>query len=145
MAPYDRDKASGLATRPVGLRTSSRGGTYVYRRKGLLDEIPHVRRIRGVIIVRTVDAKPALDSLRTGEVARYDRKNLGRSSLVHESRQQLNAGQGSRDPSAWAKGFPSGCDPPRDRIAWAMFQTSMTPSSRMRSKCRSLETRIALS
>ncbi len=35
----------------------SHRGRYVYRRKGLLDEIPHVRLIRGVIIVRTEDAK----------------------------------------------------------------------------------------
>ncbi len=40
-----------------GQRTSSHGGRCVCRRKGLLDEIPRVRLIGGVIIVRTEDAK----------------------------------------------------------------------------------------
>ncbi len=53
---YDRDRASDLVKRLYGQRTSSHGGKYVYRRKGLLDEIPHVRLIRGVIIVRAKDA-----------------------------------------------------------------------------------------
>ena len=35
--------------------TRSRGGRYVYRRRGLLDETPHVRLIRGVGIVRMED------------------------------------------------------------------------------------------
>jgi len=34
-----------------GQETSSHGGKYRYRRKGLLDEIPHRLLIRGVIIV----------------------------------------------------------------------------------------------
>ncbi len=42
--------------RLYGQRTSSHGGRYVYLRKGLLDEIPHVRLTRGVVIVRTGDA-----------------------------------------------------------------------------------------
>src|SRR6266545_4760154 len=36
-------------------------------------------------------------------------------------------------------------EPSRDRIALAMLHTSITPSSRIRSKCRSLETRTARS
>jgi len=56
LARYDRDRASELAKRLYGQRTSSHGGKYVYRRKGLLDEVPHVRLIRGVVIVRTEDA-----------------------------------------------------------------------------------------
>ncbi len=56
LASYDRNRASELVKRLVGQRTSSHGGTYVYRRKGLLDEIPHVRLIRGVITVGTEDA-----------------------------------------------------------------------------------------
>ena len=51
----DRDRASELVKRRVGQRTSSHGGKYVYRRKGLLDEIPHARLIRGMILVRTKD------------------------------------------------------------------------------------------
>jgi hypothetical protein len=34
-----------------GQETSSHGGKYHYRRKGLLDDIPHIKLIRGVIIV----------------------------------------------------------------------------------------------
>lgn len=34
-----------------GQETSSHGGKYHYRRKGLLDGIPHIKLIRGVIIV----------------------------------------------------------------------------------------------
>ncbi len=56
VARYDRDRASELARRLYGQWTSSHGGRYVYRRKGLLDEIPHLRLIRGVSIVRTEDA-----------------------------------------------------------------------------------------
>ena len=56
LATYDRDKASELVKRLYGQRTSSHGGTYAYRRKGLPDGIPHRRRIRGVVIVRTEDA-----------------------------------------------------------------------------------------
>ena len=56
LATYDRDKASEFVKRLYGQRTTSHGGRYVYRRKGLLDETPHVRLIRGVVIVRTEDA-----------------------------------------------------------------------------------------
>ena len=56
LARYDRDRASELVKKLYGQRTSSHGGRYVYRRKGLLDEIPYVRLIRGVVIVRTEDA-----------------------------------------------------------------------------------------
>ncbi len=50
LASYDRNKASELVKRLYGQRTSSHGGKYVYRRKGLLDEIPHVRLIRRNIV-----------------------------------------------------------------------------------------------
>ena len=38
-----------------GQNTSSWGGKYKYRRKGLLDEIPYHKLLRGVIIIRTED------------------------------------------------------------------------------------------
>ncbi len=63
LATYDRDKASELVKRLYGQRTSSHGGKYVYRRRGLLDEVPHVRLIRGVILVRTEDAKRVIGFL----------------------------------------------------------------------------------
>ena len=38
-----------------GQNTSSWGGKYKYRRKGLLDEIPYHKLLRGVIIIRMED------------------------------------------------------------------------------------------
>ena len=38
-----------------GQETTSHGGRYRYRRRGLLDEIPHVKLGRGVLIVRRED------------------------------------------------------------------------------------------
>ena len=57
LASYDKDQASELVKRLYGQRTSSHGGKYVYRRKGLLDEIPHVRLVRGAIVDRAEDAE----------------------------------------------------------------------------------------
>lgn len=46
-----RTATSRFAKKLYGQATSS--GGYSYRRKGLLDEIPHRRLIRGVFVVRT--------------------------------------------------------------------------------------------
>ncbi len=54
---YDKARASDLVKKLYGQRTSSHGGKYVCRRKGRLDGFPHVRLIRGVILVRTEDAE----------------------------------------------------------------------------------------
>ena len=86
LASYDKDQASELVKRLYGQRTSSHGGKYVYRRKGLLDEIPHVRLVRGVVIVRTADTKRVVEFLtnlgaevqvRTVELTKEDRDILG--------------------------------------------------------------------
>jgi hypothetical protein len=50
--------------RLYGQETSSHGGRYRYRRRGLLDDIPHRRLIRGVLIVRTEDAGRVVELLR---------------------------------------------------------------------------------
>jgi len=42
--------------RIYGEDTSSWGGRYAYRRRGLLDDLPHVRLYWGVVIVRKQDA-----------------------------------------------------------------------------------------
>ncbi len=60
---YDKNAASELVRRLYGQRTSSHGGKYAYWRRGLLDDIPYVRLIRGVIIVHTDDAKQVMDFL----------------------------------------------------------------------------------
>jgi hypothetical protein len=61
--PHDRNVASALVKKLYGQNTSSHGGKYRYRRKGLLDKIPSSRLIRGVIIVRKKDKKEILELL----------------------------------------------------------------------------------
>ena len=91
LATYDRDKASELVKRLYGQRTSSHGGTYAYRRKGLPDGIPHRRRIRGVVIVRTEDAGRAVGLLETlgAEV------HAGRVELAREDREAVQGQDGA--------------------------------------------------
>jgi len=43
--------------RIYGEETSSFGGRYRYRRKGLLDQIPHVKLYTGVVILRKEDVR----------------------------------------------------------------------------------------
>ncbi len=68
LARYERDKASELVKHLYGQRTSSHGGKCVCQRKGLLDEIPHVRLIRGL---------GAEVKMRTGTLTKADRLALG--------------------------------------------------------------------
>ncbi len=46
-----------------GQETSSHGGKYRYRRHGFLDDIPHIKLIRGVIIVPTDSAEKVIQFL----------------------------------------------------------------------------------
>ena len=65
--PHDPNVASALVKKLYGQNTSSHGGKYRYRRKGLLDQVPSSRLIRGVIIVRKRDKKKILDLLEVFE------------------------------------------------------------------------------
>src|SRR3990170_2520521 len=56
LARYDKNRASELVKRLYGQATSSHGGWYRYRRRGLLDDVPHRRLIRGVLTPRVEDA-----------------------------------------------------------------------------------------
>lgn len=47
-----------------GQETSSHGGQYRYRRKGLLDNIPHVKLIGGVIIVSSENSDKVMQFLK---------------------------------------------------------------------------------
>ncbi|CAD7767067.1 MAG: hypothetical protein DNFNHJIP_00473 [Candidatus Argoarchaeum ethanivorans] len=47
-----------------GQDTSSHGGKYRYRRHGLLDNIPHIKLIGGVIIVTKDSTQKVIDFLR---------------------------------------------------------------------------------
>jgi len=46
-----------------GQDTTNHGGKYKYHRRGLLEDIPHIRLIRGVIVVRGVDLGVVVDFL----------------------------------------------------------------------------------
>ena len=46
-----------------GQETSSWGGKYAYRRRGLLDGIPHRKLLRGVVILRQRDLEQVLGFL----------------------------------------------------------------------------------
>lgn len=46
-----------------GQNTSTNKGRYRYRRKGFLDEVPHIRLIRGVIIISKEYAKRVIKFL----------------------------------------------------------------------------------
>jgi len=50
--------------RIYGEDTTSWGGRYSYRRRGMLDEIPHVRLYWGAVIVRREDAGRLIDEVR---------------------------------------------------------------------------------
>ena len=53
-----------------GLETSSWGGRYRYRLRGLLDEVPHVRLYRGVVLIRE-EHLPMLELLLKSYNAEY--------------------------------------------------------------------------
>ncbi|MCL4451845.1 MAG: hypothetical protein M1327_04390 [Candidatus Thermoplasmatota archaeon] len=46
-----------------GQETSTQKGKYRYRRKGLLDQIPHRKLLRGVIIIRKSDLETVMKLL----------------------------------------------------------------------------------
>ena len=72
--PHDPNVASALVKKLYGQSTSSQGGKYRYRRKGLLDEIPSVRLIRGVIIVEKKNKKKILELLEEFDAEVYVRE-----------------------------------------------------------------------
>lgn len=47
-----------------GQETSSHGGKYRYKRKGLLDNIPHIKLIGGVVIVSNVNVDRLIQFLK---------------------------------------------------------------------------------
>jgi len=61
--PHDPNVASAFVKKLYGQNTSSHGGKYRYRRKGLLDEVSSSKLIRGVIIIRRKDTEKILELL----------------------------------------------------------------------------------
>ncbi|MCX9074473.1 MAG: hypothetical protein OIN88_07420 [Candidatus Methanoperedens sp.] len=59
----NRTKSSAFAKAFYGQETSSHHGKYKYRRTGILDEIPHNKLIRGVIIVKSEEASQVIEFL----------------------------------------------------------------------------------
>ena len=57
-----------------GQETSSHGGKYKYRRQGLLDGIPYVKLIRGVLIVLKKDADLIIDFFQDFDIEYHVRK-----------------------------------------------------------------------
>ena len=77
---------SAFCKKFYGQDTSSHKGKYRYHRRGLLDDIPHRRFIRQVVIIRTEDAEKVIDFLseynarvytRIVELTREDARCLG--------------------------------------------------------------------
>ena len=78
--------ANTFTQKLYGQDTPTHHGKYTYHKRGLLEEIPHIRLIRGVIIVRRQDA-PKVEAflkqygaeyyIRTIELEPTDQKKLG--------------------------------------------------------------------
>ena len=62
-----------FAKKFYGQETSSNKGRYKYRRKGFLDDIPHIKLIRGVIIVFKKDANKVIKFLKSYDTDIYIR------------------------------------------------------------------------
>ena len=81
----DKTKSSAFAKSFYGQNTSSHQGKYQYHRHGLLDDIPHIKLIRGVIITQTKHKEQIIKFLeqhsahyhtRTVELTKRDCKTL---------------------------------------------------------------------
>jgi len=69
----DRTRASDFAKKFYGQETSSHQGKYRYRRHGLLDDIPHCKLIRGVIIVKNEDVEQVTEFLKKNSALFHSR------------------------------------------------------------------------
>jgi len=59
-AGKNKTKSNIFAKKFYGQDSTSHKGKYKYHRHGLLDEIPYRKLIRGVVIVKTEDARQAV-------------------------------------------------------------------------------------
>ena len=57
-------RTSQFCQRLYGQSVSSWGGKYRYRRKGVLESVPHRKLLRGVVLVRRADAGPVIAVLK---------------------------------------------------------------------------------
>lgn len=86
LSEYNKNRASDLVKRLYGQETSSHGGKYRYRRKGLLDGTPHRRLIRGVLVLREEDERKVVRLLKDVGAETHVR----RVELTAEDRRALN-------------------------------------------------------
>ncbi|MDR0493790.1 MAG: hypothetical protein LBH74_09175 [Nitrososphaerota archaeon] len=56
-----------------GQDTTNHGGKYKHHRHGLMEDIPHIKLIRGVIIIRAADLEPVLNFLNEYNAEIYTR------------------------------------------------------------------------
>ena len=66
----NKTKSSAFVKAFYGQETSSHQGKYTYHRNGILDKIPHNKLIRGVIIVKSEEARQVIEFLEK-ETAQY--------------------------------------------------------------------------
>ena len=78
-------KTNEFVRKLYGRETTTHGGRYHYRTKGLLDDIPHRRLIRGVLIIRPEDEGRLLQFLEQYEAEYYTRDIM----LTHEDQEAL--------------------------------------------------------
>jgi len=64
MKASDQASANKFCKKFYGQDTSSHGGRYRYRRPGFLDDVPHRRLIRGVLVLREEDRDRVVEFLR---------------------------------------------------------------------------------
>lgn len=76
---------SKFCQRFYGQDTSSGKGKYRYHRYGLLDDIPHRKLLRGVVIIRSDDLEKVLEFLK-----RYDAEvHFREINLIKEDKEKL--------------------------------------------------------
>ncbi|HAW51353.1 MAG TPA: hypothetical protein DCX54_03340 [Flavobacteriales bacterium] len=59
----DKITSSAFTKALYGQKTSTHHGKYVYRKRGILDDIPYRKLIRGVFVIQDKDKKPIIDFL----------------------------------------------------------------------------------
>jgi hypothetical protein len=69
----DRKNIDKFCKKFYGQETSSHGGKYHYRRKGILDDIPHIKLIRGVVMVSNDNAEKVIEFLKEFNAEYYVR------------------------------------------------------------------------
>lgn len=68
-----KSSSSQLSRALNGYKDYSNKGKYLYERKGLLEEIPHIKLMRGVFIVNKEDAQKFISLLNRYKIEYYTR------------------------------------------------------------------------